>query len=132
MNKVRVLILASLAVLAAACSSTPSQPAAPKAPDLSGNWVLTIESQMGAQDSEMTMTQTGNQLAGTITGQAGTVPYTGTLDGNAVAFSFTINAQGMELKIDQVGTLEGDALMKGKSVFGQFGEGTFVAKKKAP
>lgn len=129
MNKVRVLILASLAVLAAACSSTPPQPAAPKAPDLSGNWVLTIESQMGAQDSQMTMTQTGNQLAGTITGQAGTVPYTGTLDGNAVAFSFTINAQGMELKIDQVGTLEGDALMKGKSIFGQFGEGTFTAKK---
>jgi hypothetical protein len=94
--------------------------------------VLTIESQMGAQDSQMTMTQTGNQLAGTITGQAGTVPYTGTLDGSAVAFSFTIHAQGMELKIDQVGTVEGDALMKGKSIFGQFGEGTFVAKKKAP
>jgi hypothetical protein len=137
MDKLRVLILACITLLAAACSSTPTStpasPASPAAkaegPDLSGHWVLTIESQMGANDSDMTVQQTGEQLAGTITGQAGSVPYTGTVQGTSVAFSFTISIQGTELKIDQVGTIEGDT-MKGKSVFGQFGEGTFTAKRK--
>lgn len=118
--------LAAVALLAAACASTPPQP---KGPDLSGSWVLTTESQMGAQDSQMTVRQTGNALAGTITGQAGTVDYTGALNGSAVAFDFTINVQGTDLKLDYSGTVEGDT-MKGKAVFGQFGEGTFTARRK--
>jgi len=45
-----------------------------------------------------------------------------------VAFDFTINVQGTDLKLDYIGTVEGDT-MKGKAVFGQFGEGTFTAKR---
>ena len=51
------------------------------------------------------------------------------LNGSAVAFDFTINVQGTDLKLDYAGTVEGDT-MKGKAVFGQFGEGTFIAKRK--
>lgn len=135
MNKVRVLTLASLAVLLAACSFTPSEPevaAPPKALDLSGNWVLTVESQFGAERFDMTLQQTGNQIAGTLSGKPGSAPYTGTIDGAAVTFNFTIGARGMQLKIDQAGTVEGDSLMKGKSRIGEFAEGTFTAKKKTP
>ncbi len=57
------------------------------------------------------------------------VDYTGALNGAAVAFDFTINVQGTDLKLDYTGTVEGDT-MKGKAVFGQFGEGTFIAKRK--
>ena len=130
MKLLRTLVLASLAVLVAACSSTPVAPPAPKGPDLTGNWVISVTSQMGVQDSELVLQQTGKQLGGTITGQAGSAPITGTVDANAVAFSFTINAQGMELKIDQIGTLQPDGTIAGKAVFGTFGEGTFVARKK--
>jgi predicted lipoprotein len=90
--------------------------------------VLTTESQMGAQDAQMTVRQTGSALAGTITGQAGSVDYQGTVNGAAVAFDFVITVQGTELKLDYTGTVEGDT-MKGKAVFGQFGEGTFTAKR---
>lgn len=128
MNKARILMLAAVAIFVAACSSTPPQP---KGPDLTGNWVLTTTSQMGAQDSDMTVKQTGSALAGTLTSQMGSVGYTGTLEGNAVAFSFTINASGNDLKIDYSGTVEGDN-MTGKAVFGSFGEGTFTAKRKTP
>jgi hypothetical protein len=134
MTKLRVLALASLAMLAAACSSTPPAPevATPKVLDLSGDWALSVESQFGAEHFDMTLQQTGNQLAGTVTGKLGSAPYTGTIDGAAVTFKFTIVARGMQLKIDQAGTLEGDRLMKGKSSIGQFAEGTFTARKKSP
>jgi hypothetical protein len=119
-------IVAAVALLVSACASTPSQP---KGADLSGNWVLTTESQMGAQDAQMTVRQAGSALAGTITGEAGSVDYTGSVNGAAVAFDFTINVQGTDLKLDYTGTVEGDS-MKGKTVFGQFGEGSFTAKRK--
>lgn len=134
MTKVRALALASLAMLLAGCSSTPTAPevATPKVLDLSGDWALTVESQFGAEHFDMTLQQTGNRLAGTVSGKLGNAPYTGTLDGAAVTFNFTIGARGMQLKIDQAGTLEGERLMKGKSRIGQFAEGTFTAKKKTP
>lgn len=131
MNKTRAWIIAAVAAVLGACASTPSQPpvpAASKAADLTGNWVLTTESQMGAQDAQMIVRQTGAALAGTITGQAGSVDYTGKVNGAAVAFDFIIKVQGTDMKLDYTGTVEGDT-MKGKAVFGQFGEGTFTAKR---
>jgi hypothetical protein len=129
MNKTRAWIIAAAAIVLGACSITPSQPPpASNGADLTGNWVLTTESQMGAQDAQMTVRQTGSALAGTITGQAGSVDYQGTVTGATVAFDFTINVQGTDLKLDYTGTVEGDS-MKGKAVFGQFGEGTFTAKR---
>jgi len=129
MNKIRVLVLAAVAVLVAGCMSTPAAPARPKGPDLTGEWVVTTNSQMGAQDSNMTVKQTGSAIAGTLSSQMGNIDYTGTVTGNEVAFGFMINAQGADLKIDYSGTVEGNT-MKGKAVFGSFGEGTFTAKKK--
>jgi hypothetical protein len=125
----RLAAVTIVATLAAACASTPSQPRQLQGADLSGEWVLTTESQMGAQDALMTVRQNGNSLAGTISSRAGTVDYTGSLNGPAVAFDFTISVHGTDLKLDYSGTVEGDT-MKGKAVFGQFGEGTFTARRK--
>jgi hypothetical protein len=125
----RLATVTVVAMLAAACVSTPSQPTPSKGSDLSGEWVLTTESQMGAQDALMTVRQTGNALAGTIDGKAGSVDYTGSVKGAEVAFDFVINVHGTDLKLDYNGTVKGDT-MKGRAVFGQFGEGTFTAKRK--
>lgn len=133
MKKIRACSLIAVALSIGACVSTPpsrpsSQPA-DSTPDLSGSWLLTTESRMGAQDAEMTVRQTGSALAGTITGEAGSVDYTGSVHGAAVAFDFTLVVQGNDLKLDYTGTVVGDT-MQGKAVFGQFGEGTFTAKRK--
>jgi hypothetical protein len=126
----RLALVTIVATLAAACASTPaSQPKPPKGQDLSGEWVLTTESQMGSQDALMTVRQTGKALAGTIDGKLGSVDYTGSVNGAAVAFDFTINVHGRDLKLDYNGTVEGDTI-KGRTVFGEFGEGTFTAKRK--
>ena len=80
-NVLRLATVTIAATLVAACASTPSQPKQPKGADLSGEWVLTTESQMGAQDALMTVRQTGKALAGTISGQGGNVDYTGSVNG---------------------------------------------------
>lgn len=129
MITLRTAALAALAMSVAACSTTPTTPATGKGPDLTGDWVLTTESQMGAQDSDMTVKQAGSAITGTLTSQLGSVDYTGSVDGSNVAFTFNINAQGTDLKLDYTGVVEGDT-MKGKAVFGAFGEGTFTAKRK--
>ena len=135
MKTFRVLTLAAAAILIAACASTPKAPAAPAAPpppavtNLAGNWTVTIDSQMGSQDSKMVLTQTGADLKGSLESPMGTVPLTGNIADKAVNFSFNINAQGMDLKIDFIGTIESPEALKGRAVFGTFGEGTFTAKK---
>ena len=126
MRKLKALMLVGMAVLLAACASAPPQP---KGPDLSGNWVLTTESPMGAQDTDMIVKQDGGQLTGTISSQMGTVDYKGTITGSDVAFGFMFEAQGMSLQIDYKGVVEGDT-MKGIAKFGEFGEGNFTAKRK--
>ena len=126
MNRRHGLVLACIALLFAACAATPPQP---RGPDLSGDWVLTTESPVGMQDSQMTVRQTGTALAGTITGEGGSVSYTGSLNGSAVAFDFTIDVNGSALQLDYTGVVDGDT-MNGKTVFGQLGEGVFTAKRK--
>jgi opacity protein-like surface antigen len=129
MNKVRALLIASAAMLLAACSSTPKQPEAPPVPNLAGNWIVTIESQMGAQDSKLNLTQAGSDLKGQMESPMGTVDVAGKVADKDVTLGFNINAQGMDLKIDFIGVLEGTDTIKGRAVFGSFGEGTFSAKK---
>lgn len=129
MQTIRSWVMTSVALLLGACVSTPSSQSPSKAADLSGEWVLTTESQMGTQNAEMTVRQTGSALAGTISSETGNVDYTGSVKGAAVAFDFTLKVHGTDLKLDYTGTVEGDT-MKGKAVFGQFGEGSFTARRK--
>jgi hypothetical protein len=128
MNKIKSLMLVGTATVLAACTAMPQKP--PQGPDLSGNWVLTTESPMGSQDTDMVVKQAGEQLSGTISTQMGTIEYKGTLTGGKdVAFGFPIQAQGMSLQIDYKGVVDGET-MKGTAKFGDFGSGAFTAKRK--
>lgn len=138
MNTFRVLLLAAVATLLAACSSAPSKPAAAPAaakpaaaaaiPSIAGNWLMTIESQMGPQDSTLTVNQNGKDITGTLATPMGNQNWTGTFDGKDLKFGFNMSAQGMELRIDFLGVSDGQT-MNGKATFGSFGDGTFKAKR---
>ena len=132
MNAFRALLLAGTVSLIGACASAPPQapPPPPPAPvaSIAGNWVMTIDSQMGSQDSKLVVNQNGKDITGTLDTPMGTQNYTGTYNGKDINFSFMMNAQGMELKLDFIGTADAQA-MAGRAVFGTFGEGTFKAKR---
>jgi hypothetical protein len=139
MQTIKFAVLTAFAITLTACASAPSRapqstptaaPAAKSAAatNITGVWTLSVETPMGARDMKLNAMQTGEALSGTIANPRGDSAITGTVKGNAVAFSMKVNAQGQDLQIDFAGTAEGDA-MKGTAQFGTFGNGTFTAKK---
>jgi hypothetical protein len=131
----RLLCVAAVATIAAGCTTTTSQKSAPPPPpaakvtDVTGTWELNVESPMGSRASDAVFTQTGETLGGKMVSPRGEVPLTGTIKGDAVNFSITVNAQGQTLQIDYTGTVTGDT-MSGTVVFGSFGDGKWTGKKK--
>jgi hypothetical protein len=130
MSAFRSLLLAGVACLFAACTTTPSTPADSQsnAPNVAGDWTLTIESQLGSQDSKLSLRQNGTVLTGLFDSPMGSADCTGEIQGENIKFGFDFDAQGMSLRIDFVGTTDGES-MKGTAIFGSFGEGTFVGKR---
>jgi hypothetical protein len=134
MKVLRGLALASLAVVMAACSTTPSSdaPAAKaKGTNLNGtSWVITTDTPMGPQDSDITVAQEGEKITGKMSNpMLGELPYTGTLVGNAIKFGIEIDMGGQKMQIDYAGTVDASG-MAGVATFGPMGEGKFTGKKK--
>jgi hypothetical protein len=54
---------------------------------------------------------------------------TGTITGNAIAFSVDVTAEGNTIRVTYTGTVEKDT-MKGTVKFGDLGEGAFKGTRK--
>ena len=98
--------------------------------DVTGTWSFQVESAAGTGTPTMTFKQDGEKLSGHYSGQLGEAPLAGTLKGNAIEFTIDVSVQGTDVHIAYSGTVEKDS-MKGKVKLGDFGEGTFTAKKKS-
>jgi hypothetical protein len=96
--------------------------------NVTGSWAMTVETERGARESAMTLTQTGDKVTGTIKGQRGENPVSGTIKGNALDLSYKIAAQGNEMEIKYTGTVEGNTI-NGTVSMGPLGNGKFTAKK---
>jgi len=110
-------------------AATPSLPQAATTVDLTGTWLFQVETGAGSGTPTMTIKQDGGKLSGQYSGQLGEAPVTGTVKGNAVELSFDVSIEGTALHIVYSGTAEKDS-MKGTVSLGDFGQGTFTAKKK--
>ena len=95
---------------------------------IDGKWNVVMQSPMGARDATAEFTAASNVLSGTFGGAAGAVPLSGSVDGDKVNWSATVNGPmgEMELKFD--GTVDGDAL-SGNVAFGAFGSGAFTGTR---
>ncbi|HKB14356.1 MAG TPA: hypothetical protein VKD69_27010 [Vicinamibacterales bacterium] len=123
MIRIRLAILA-LALLTAVTAS--AQP--PAQTDVTGDWDITINSPQGANTSKVTLKQDAEKLDGLFKSPAGELAFKGTVDGDEVKFTFTINFQGMPLDVRMNGKVAGDTIA-GKADFGGFAEGDWTAKR---
>ena len=102
-----------------------------KPADVAGAWAITVETGQGTGTPSVTLQQDGEKLTGTYSSQVfGEQKVTGSIKGNAITFGFTGAIEGNNVTVTYSGTVEKDT-MKGKVTLGDFGEGTFTAKKKA-
>lgn len=124
MNSLRRMLLAGAA---AAVFLTTSAIAADA--NVTGEWDMIVESPAGTGTPHFSLKQEGASLSGTYKGALGEAPVTGTVKGNAVTIKFHVEAQGMEMEVSYVGTVDGVA-MSGTVTLGDFGEGKFTGKKK--
>jgi hypothetical protein len=97
---------------------------------LVGDWDVTIQSPQGANTVKTSFKQDGEKIDGLFKSPQGELPFTGTMTGNELKFSFTINFQGQPLEIAMTGKLEGDSIT-GKASFGGMADGDWSAKRAA-
>lgn len=100
-----------------------------QATNVTGEWAFTVTTDQGAGTPAITFKQDGAQLTGKYNGQLGAADLTGTVKGNAIHFTFTLDVQGQQAPVTYDGTVEKNT-MKGKMDIGGMVNGTFTATKK--
>ncbi len=106
-----------------------SVPALAQAPTVTGEWAFNVTTDQGGGTPVITFKQDGEKLTGTYAGQLGNAELTGTVKGNAIHFTFTLDVQGQQAPVTYDGTVEKNT-MKGKLDIGGMVTGTFTASKK--
>ena len=100
-----------------------------QATDVTGEWAFSVTTDQGTGTPAITFKQDGEKLNGTYVGQLGAADLTGTLKGNAIHFTFTLDVQGQQAPVTYDGTVEKNT-MKGKMDIAGMVNGTFTATKK--
>ena len=99
-------------------------------PNISGKWIMDVRLEAGSGTPSFDLTQEGETITGTYTGQLGEAPVPGIIKDNNIELNIKVTAMGQEITMLYTGILKGDGGMKGTVKIGQFGEGTFTGKKK--
>ena len=98
--------------------------------DVTGQWVLSVDTAAGTGTPTVTFKQDGEKLTGHYSSQTlGEADFTGSVKGQAITFSFSVDAQGTALDVVYSGTIESANAMKGKVVLGVLGDGTWTGKR---
>ncbi len=100
-----------------------------QATNVTGEWAFNVTTDQGGGTPTITFKQDGEKLTGKYAGQLGNADLTGTVKGNAIHFTFDIDAQGQQAPVTYDGTVEKNT-MKGKLDIGGMINGTFTATKK--
>ncbi len=118
------VVLATVAFLVSAPADGVAQT------DLSGMWLLTVQTEQGDNPLPVTITQDGQNL--TATGESpdvGPIEMKGMIDGSDITFEWNLDIEGMELNILFMGTVADDGTMSGTLDLGGFGGGDWTAKR---
>ncbi len=97
--------------------------------DITGAWDMSIETPQGQMTLAVTFKQEGEKVTGTQASPMGEVPLEGTLVGNELKYTITIDMQGQAATVSFGAKIEGDS-MTGVYEFAGMGSGAWTAKKK--
>ncbi len=122
MSRSRIAALAFVASIVIAGSAF----AQPVPVSVAGDWDVTVQSPQGTNTVLVTLKQDGEKLDGLFKSPLGELPFTGTLTGNEMKFTFSFPVDGQPLLITMTGKVDGDAIA-GKADFGGFAEGDWSA-----
>lgn len=90
-----------------------------------GIWNITLKTPMGDRPVTVTLNSDGGDLSGKFASPQGDQDFDGgTANGDEATWSTMFNGAMGEMKLDFVGTVDGDAI-DGTVQFGSFGSGTF-------
>lgn len=120
------MLTIAAALVFALVQQSPAKPPA----TLTGKWTMTLEMQTGTASPTIEFTQEGEKITGLYVGRYGKFPVTGTLKGRALAFSFTMNAEGTDVVMAFEGEVAPDfQAIKGTADMGPAGEANWYAKR---
>src|ERR1700742_2582994 len=114
------------AALLAVSAFTIAQVAA--AADVTGTWIMAVETGAGSGSPTFILVQKGEALSGSYKGQLGEAQVTGTVKGDDVTIEYKVDGQAGSLAVKYSGKTDGKT-MSGKVSLGQLGEGTFTGTK---
>jgi hypothetical protein len=97
--------------------------------DITGDWVVTIDTPQGAQSIDATMKQAGEELTGTIVSPLGSVDFKGKVVNDTLDVAYTLDLQGNAVEIKMTGKVAGDAIT-GNLNLGGLGDVPWTAKRK--
>jgi len=81
---------------------------------VTGDWNLTINTQMGTQTPTLTLTEEGGKLSGEMKSPMGNASFSdGTVNGDDLSWEMSFNAMGQSIEITCTAKVEGDN-MSGK------------------
>jgi hypothetical protein len=118
--------MVAVAALVVACAAT----AETQAVDVTGDWIFSVVTDMGSGTPAITFKQAGEALTGTYAGTLGNATFTGTIKGNAIAFSFEVDAQGQTIDVNYRGEIDKDTVKGTVSMAGGQVNGTFNGTRK--
>lgn len=116
---------------AGAVQNPPPQDPPPQekpAPTMTGTWAFEVHHSAGVSTPTVSITQTGEKLAGKYVSSYGQFELTGSIKGAEFTFTVVVGTE-QTVTLVYTGTLEGDSV-KGGVTMGEMGEGTFTGKRK--
>lgn len=96
--------------------------------DVTGEWAASYATPLGPQELKIYLTQEGPRISGHTTSEYGESQVRGTIDGQAIAFTFEATDGGKTVVIRVTAKVEG-ARMQGTAKIGDRIDGAFTAER---
>ncbi len=121
--------IARLAATAALLLSAGTAAAQVLLADFSGGWNVVVEGPQGPMSSTLTLSQTGDSVAGKFESEVGSASVKGSVKGDSLRIAFQLDAGGQMLDLEGVGALKEGERLEGKIIAAGMGEFPFAATR---